>query len=519
MEKTTSPSVSCICIAGSKPKSLHLSLDCFFGQTYENKELIVVYNKEDIALNKTLETYKGKSRIIYLESSSTVSTDEKISMAVKKANGPYLCFWSSEDWHHVARIEYQYEAIRIKEVMTCVMYYILLRIEHTGEIYISKKRIWEETLFMEKNHFLELDNKVSLTDSLEKLDSLNQLYRINDVPNLYAYLHYEGREVLGNDSWSEIMAYSYKSDAKDSLAIHKVLENREEGSLEKNSLCVDAILGNPLFEEDDKMERKDNIPKIIHLTYKTKEIPQVYRRTFESIQAMHPHWELRIYDDLEAENLVALHFPELLEIYKAYPINIQRVDVFRILVIFLYGGFYLDLDMHCFKSLDALCSSPLVLGEEVRYSSVEQKLLNFKFDCEIQVANYMFGSVAGHPFWIELLMEMIKRSDLAVRSELDVLKSTGPGVLSEVYQKNKHIYTDILLLQNKFKRCHSTCPSVSCHFGDFAAHLHVHDWTWSGKNIDHIILPIHSKKIGQLEKEKTRTIMANRLSAINKAKL
>lgn len=515
MENTKYPLVSCICIARTKSKLLEQSINCFIEQTYEQKELLVIYDKENEIVKKTIEPYNGLPQIIFLESSHEVTFQEKINLGTKLANGGYLCFWSGEDWHHIARIEYQYQALVIKQVAACTLSYILLYVEGDVNMYISKMELWAETLFIKRDMFIGQDQELSYSLIINKLDKAKQLYHIQDVPNLYVYTHYFDKKLMLENSWEEILKYSSKLDPEDSLVIHEVLRSGSQGELMKKSITLDSILGNLLFEDDSTIiHDTSKIPKIIHVTYKTKVVPQLYRQTFESIKSMHPNWEIRFYDDREAENIVKSHFPELLEIYRAYPSHIQRVDVFRILLVYLFGGFYLDLDVHCLKSLDELCGSNLVLGEEIRYSSIERKLLNFKFVSEVQVANYMFGSIPGHSFWIKLLMEIINRSDYIIRGEVDVLKSTGPGVLTEVYQKNKHLYKDIQLIANKFKRCHSGCPSVSCHFGDYAAHLHVNGWTWSGKNNENINFPKNSNKIGNKIKEAAYDVMAKRLALL-----
>lgn len=56
--------------------------------------------------------------------------------------------------------------------------------------------------------------------------------------------------------------------------------------------------------------------------------------------------------------------PEILKIYDSYERDIQRADIFRLIVVYLYGGFYMDLDMLCLRNMDDLCNNRLVLGEE-----------------------------------------------------------------------------------------------------------------------------------------------------------
>ena len=217
------------------------------------------------------------------------------------------------------------------------------------------------------------------------------------------------------------------------------------------------------------------IPQNIHLLYRSKIIPDHYQQYFSKIKELHPSWNIRVYDDKDALSIVKRKFPQFLDIYTNYTLNIQRIDLFRILIVFLYGGFYLDLDMNCKKKLDELCTFNLVLGEE-RTFTPNELLESDHFHC-LRIANYMFGSKPGHPFWIDFLNAAVKKSVILVCTENDVLETTGPGLLTNVYHQYKKKYTDIVVLKNG-KICESLCNKVSCHFGGFAAHMHLGSWRW-----------------------------------------
>ena len=150
------------------------------------------------------------------------------------------------------------------------------------------------------------------------------------------------------------------------------------------------------------------------------------------IKRLHPHWEINIYDDKMARQVVNKHFSYLLELYDNYAADIQRRDLFRVVIVYLLGCFYMDMDIKCFKSLDSLCDHDLLLGEEKTLSAHECKLLGI--DIPMRIANYMFGSMADHPFWQIVLKEMINRSAMPVNCENDILETTGPGLLTYIYR-------------------------------------------------------------------------------------
>ena len=217
------------------------------------------------------------------------------------------------------------------------------------------------------------------------------------------------------------------------------------------------------------------IPRITHQTAASARLPgphETYRRTLLSL---HPSWEHRFYDDAACRALVASEMPDLLGLYDGYPTAIQRADLFRVLAVYLAGGFYLDLDVACHRPLDSLCRHGCVVAEESTLDAEALRRLGHRH--ALRVANYMFGSEPRHPFWLEVLAEMVERSERLIGSEEDVLESTGPGLFTEVYHRGAGRLPGVILLRNHGVRC-LRCGGVSCQFGAFAGHRHEGTWRW-----------------------------------------
>lgn len=216
------------------------------------------------------------------------------------------------------------------------------------------------------------------------------------------------------------------------------------------------------------------IPKNIHLIYSEKQLPIIYERFYKSILQFHPHWKIEIYDDKSSRELVKEKFPQLLYVYDNYKYNIQRADLFRILAVYIYGGFYMDLDILCLKNIDDLCKYNMVLGEEVFLNEEDNTYHNHLN--RSRVANYMFGSISGHPFWLDVIDKMIINANKPIKNEEDILNTTGPALLTDVYHDVKSNYDDILMLFNRELKCQKNCEKISCHFGEYAAHYHLGTW-------------------------------------------
>lgn len=219
-----------------------------------------------------------------------------------------------------------------------------------------------------------------------------------------------------------------------------------------------------------------SIPKIIHQTYKSKKIPAAYRLLQKRVIDLHPGWSYRLYDDKDCYDLLKDHLQTFLPIFDGYAHNIMRVDVFRIIAVYLYGGFYLDLLV--LKKLDPLCAYNCIFAEEKTLT--EQQARELHHIDQLRIANYMFGSVPGHPFLLEILIEMAKNSQRRISAPDDILEATGPGLITTVYHHTKTRYKDITILNNKDRICPKPfCRSISCHFGNYGMHHHFGTWRWN----------------------------------------
>jgi mannosyltransferase OCH1-like enzyme len=224
------------------------------------------------------------------------------------------------------------------------------------------------------------------------------------------------------------------------------------------------------------------IPKRIYFAYSGESIPAEFMPFVNNFQALHPDWQLIYFTDKTCFEFVKSNFQKYITLYQKCKYQIQRVDIFRILIIYAYGGFYSDLDILFLKSLNDLLTYNLVLGEETTYSNRECIQKNRKH--EMQIGNYLFGAMPNQPFWLDVLAQIECNLENPINSENDVLKSTGPGVFTDVFFSNKNKYPEIELIFNSIHRCKKNCRRVpSCHFGSYAAHLHYGTWRWEKKKV------------------------------------
>jgi mannosyltransferase OCH1-like enzyme len=167
------------------------------------------------------------------------------------------------------------------------------------------------------------------------------------------------------------------------------------------------------------------IPRIIHQTAKTEDIPKDWRAFQQTVRFLHPAWEYRLWTDEANLALVSRAAPQWLLFYQALPRNIMRADMIRYIILGLEGGLYLDLDYEMFRPFDLL-NEKLVLPSESNPGE------------EVVLGNCILASEPGHPFWEHALTEMDKSFASLGRKALeeDVIWLTGPGLLTRTYHKH-----------------------------------------------------------------------------------
>ena len=144
------------------------------------------------------------------------------------------------------------------------------------------------------------------------------------------------------------------------------------------------------------------IPKIIHQTWKSKDIPHHLRGFQESWLHHHPAWEYRFWDDAANEALIAEHYPEFLDHSCRATPTILRVDLVRLAYLHRHGGVYADLDYEVIRPLDDLLDTPrAIVGRE--RGGIGSVMRGHDY-----VINALMASPPGHPLWLEVMHGMVR---------------------------------------------------------------------------------------------------------------
>jgi len=191
---------------------------------------------------------------------------------------------------------------------------------------------------------------------------------------------------------------------------------------------------------------KEMIPKIIHQTYKSRDLPEDLKKWHEKVKMLHPAWEIKFWTDEDNIQLVEQHFPHLLEMYIRLPYTIMRVDIVRYMYMLVYGGFYLDLDYELFSPLDAIGAETELLLPLSREKQGEDF-----YTTDVIIGNCIFASAPDHVFWHDVLTAFRKNPPVEkFANKMDILKLTGPEFITRIYFQNPGKYQAYLTKKNIF---------------------------------------------------------------------
>jgi mannosyltransferase OCH1-like enzyme len=237
---------------------------------------------------------------------------------------------------------------------------------------------------------------------------------------------------------------------------------------------------NNLLKNNNK-ERFDDgttIPKIIIQTWKDENIPTRYISLIESVKKYNPTYEYMYFTDEDIENFLIKYYPDYYETFLKLPVTIQKIDFFRYIAIYHYGGFYFDLDIECFKSLDPLLKYDSIFGIDTHLGG--QMCFNSRFQpyCNENknffVGQYAFGAKKNNEF-IKILIDNIHNNidniidtynKLEDKKNLEyVYDTTGPDYVTNLYYKYDKI-DFVKILHHDHAQ----------YFGDYARHSFMGTW-------------------------------------------
>ena len=222
----------------------------------------------------------------------------------------------------------------------------------------------------------------------------------------------------------------------------------------------------------------EEIPRLIHAVYglwDSGPLPWRNRWVLGGWARKHntPDWKIVLWGKDTSERFVRHQFPKYWNMYRSYRRDVQRADFLRYLLLYHFGGFYIDLDLQCRSALDGLlsehpearmlaCVETRLTARRAREIGQAEPIRNGKAEIPERVANYFMACAPGHPVMGNIIDLVEQRAQLPIRRDYDVIFTTGPDVVTEIvqgFQERK----DLALVTERDA-------------GRFVSHLHFGGW-------------------------------------------
>lgn len=189
-----------------------------------------------------------------------------------------------------------------------------------------------------------------------------------------------------------------------------------------------------------------SIPKVIHQIWfyfdavKRTEPDAAHMRRMQDILALpcNKKWGYKLWREMDVLNLLA-KYPKWNAIYNSLPFAIQKVDFARYVILYTFGGVYMDFDAFPTVCLDDLFNAKTD-------SSAPCTIYLSHGNAFTKVANHVLGSAPKNVFWshvIDNVDEAITQAKKAFEPfYLYVYRTSGAGSVRAAYTNAlKHVDT------------------------------------------------------------------------------
>lgn len=137
------------------------------------------------------------------------------------------------------------------------------------------------------------------------------------------------------------------------------------------------------------------IPKIFHLTSKSKTLSPQFQYNVDRISELYPEYEIRIHDDNDISLFLRTYYPDYkVRVIDKLPEFIMVVDTVRYLWMQHFGGIYCDMDIYFQKRIEYGAGAVFF---EREWTWPKDKLIT------TSVHNAWFASQPNHPVWQHII--------------------------------------------------------------------------------------------------------------------
>ena len=186
-----------------------------------------------------------------------------------------------------------------------------------------------------------------------------------------------------------------------------------------------------------KLDYNSIIPLDIYQTWFTKDLPQKMSERVELLKAQHPRFKHHLFDDNDCREFIKNNFKsDVLEAYDSLIPGAYKADLWRLCVLFIKGGIYLDIKLICingFRLIELTENNHFVKDRPVNsiYNALMacQKGNMFLYKCIRQIVenvkNKYYGNTPLSPTGPNMLGSVVINHKIRVNTDMTHYEGGG----------------------------------------------------------------------------------------------
>lgn len=232
------------------------------------------------------------------------------------------------------------------------------------------------------------------------------------------------------------------------------------------------------------------IPKIIHKIWFQgyENIPKNLLQYHKECVKIHKNYKFIVWDKQSIEKLVNKQPDWIRKTYYSYESIIQKIDFAKYIILYTYGGVYMDIDIKCIKTIDLIFEKNIKANFIISTLPIPIYLRGLYVTCglkkwnDIVVNNGIIFTSPKHQI-LKLIMkrssEQINNKFKNINNLLYICTSTGPlcvtRALGEYGYRN-----DVVILDYTY---FEPCPDYrNCNIPEYSVGIHIYEQSWMSKS-------------------------------------
>jgi mannosyltransferase OCH1-like enzyme len=203
-------------------------------------------------------------------------------------------------------------------------------------------------------------------------------------------------------------------------------------------------------------------------------IPEKFDSNIETIKRHNPSWKYTLWDDTSIRRVLSRN-KQWIDTYDKFPHVHQKADFGRYVILYLYGGIYIDMDAHTIKPLDGLIEEMSEYGfviSKISLYSCENMFVCGHTTC---LNNGVILCQRGNSLMKTIVDDVLTKTCNSRDSKLNcIMKTTGPLMFTDII--NQHLDNPTLKIVDASYL--EPCVKTHCTITDNTYIKHQHEQSW-----------------------------------------